>query len=79
MQQRIPRDTSLTLRLLYEMNVLDYKDSISQISTEASQEAALEDMLKKVETIWQSTEFTIVNHRDAKDCYIITNFEDINS
>ena len=45
------------------MNVMDKMEAITQISTEATQEAALEELLGKVSGMWTKTEFTVLPHK----------------
>ena len=53
------RDENFTLGVLLSMQVGLYKDRIIAISTEATQEAALEGLLHKVQSKWASIEFTL--------------------
>ncbi|KAF3826620.1 hypothetical protein GH733_009145 [Mirounga leonina] len=57
----------LTLQKLSELRVFDFGQEIQDISGQASGEAALETILKKVEDSWKTTEFVILPHRDSKD------------
>lgn len=41
------------------------------VSTEATQEAALQQLLDKVHDKWRYVEFTINPYKDAKDTYIL--------
>jgi dynein heavy chain len=73
----LARDDSLTLGVLRENNVFKFKDEISAISSQASSEAALEEMLQKVVRVWSDTEFIILPYRDNKDVFILGGVEDI--
>ncbi len=47
------------------------------ISVEATQEAALEGMLRKVQDKWIGVELTVKQYKEAKDAYILGSVEDI--
>jgi dynein heavy chain len=57
---------SVTVGHLLGMNVMEARDLIVSVSTEASQEAALEAMLKKVQDRWATAEFTVNQYKDYK-------------
>uniref|UniRef100_A0A452TJF6 Dynein axonemal heavy chain 6 n=1 Tax=Ursus maritimus TaxID=29073 RepID=A0A452TJF6_URSMA len=67
----------LTLQKLSELRVFDFGQEIQDISGQASGEAALEIILKKVEDSWKTTEFIILPHRDSKDVFILGGTDDI--
>ncbi|XP_006738893.2 dynein heavy chain 6, axonemal [Leptonychotes weddellii] len=67
----------LTLQKLSELRVFDFGQEIQDISGQASGEAALETILKKVEDSWKTTEFVILPHRDSKDVFILGGTDDI--
>ncbi|XP_055452394.1 dynein axonemal heavy chain 6 [Psammomys obesus] len=67
----------LTLERLSELHVFEYGEEIQDISGQASGEAALETILKKVEDSWKTTEFVILPHRDSKDVFILGGTDDI--
>ncbi|XP_047672459.1 dynein axonemal heavy chain 6 isoform X2 [Tachysurus fulvidraco] len=70
-------DSSLTLDALQALNVFGYAAEILEISGQASGEAALETVVKKVEDSWKSTEFVVLLHRDFKDVFILGGTDDI--
>ncbi|XP_053520536.1 dynein axonemal heavy chain 6 [Artibeus jamaicensis] len=70
-------ETPLTLERLSELHVFDFAEEIQDISGQASGEAALETILKKVEDSWKTTEFVILPHRDSKDVFILGGTDDI--
>ena len=47
------------------------------ISVEATQEAALEGMLRKVQDKWIGVELTVKQYKEAKDACILGSVEDI--
>lgn len=58
--------SSFTIGNLLSMNVMEARDMIVGVSTEASQEAGLEVMLRKVQDKWSSAEFTVNQYKDYK-------------
>ncbi|XP_045684006.1 dynein axonemal heavy chain 6 [Phyllostomus hastatus] len=70
-------ETPLTLERLSELHVFDFAEEIQDISGQASGEAALETILKKVEDSWKTTEFVVLPHRDTKDVFILGGTDDI--
>eukprot|EP00762_Andalucia_godoyi_P001076 ANDGO_01965.mRNA.1 Dynein-1-beta heavy chain len=67
----------MTLGELFALRVFEKKDEVGQISLMATQEAALEELLKKVATQWQNTEFTLLPHKDSRDVYILGGVDEI--
>ncbi|CAB4027440.1 dynein heavy chain 6, axonemal-like isoform X1, partial [Paramuricea clavata] len=67
----------LTLGLLENIDAFDHSESIQEISGQASSEASLETLLKKVEDGWKTTEFVVLPHRDSKDVFILGGIDDI--
>ncbi|KAI4873222.1 hypothetical protein NFI96_025127 [Prochilodus magdalenae] len=67
----------LTLYALQELNIFTYSHEIQEVSGQASGEAALEVILKKVEDSWKATEFVVLSHRDSKDVFILGGTDDI--
>lgn len=71
------RDGTFTLQVLLDAKVQEFKDSIVQISTEATQELALEELLAKVQSKWVDIDFVILPYKEVKDCYILGGIEDV--
>ncbi|KAJ3027001.1 UNVERIFIED_CONTAM: Dynein heavy chain 6, axonemal, partial [Siphonaria sp. JEL0065] len=71
------KDETFTLGRLIELRVFDFKEEISNISSQAGSEAALEEMLAKVVKNWNEAEFIVINYRDSKDVFILGTVEDI--
>lgn len=44
---------------------------------EASQEAALEDLLDRISSKWNSIDLTVVPFKDVKDTFILGSVEDV--
>lgn len=66
-----------TLEHLLQLNVEQYKDQIVTVSTEAAQEAALEEMLAKVNSRWAEIDFVCVPYKDSKDMVILSAIDEI--
>ena len=69
-------EKTLTLGKLLEMPVFEHQDRISEISSQASHEATLEQMLKKVKDYWKKTDLQLLAHT-SRDVAIITGVDDI--
>ncbi|KAK0138380.1 Dynein heavy chain 6, axonemal [Merluccius polli] len=67
----------LSLTTLERLDVFSYGAEIQEVSGQASGEASLETIIKKVEDSWKATEFTVLSHRDAKDVFILGGTDDI--
>ncbi|XP_050398729.1 dynein axonemal heavy chain 6 [Patella vulgata] len=67
----------LTLGKLSEIHAFKYAEELQEISGQASSEASLEGILKKVEDGWKSTEFMVLPHKDSKDVFILGGTDDI--
>lgn len=75
--QQIPRGEVFTVQSLNEMKVQEWKDRIANISAEATQEQALEEMLGNIQGKWATVEFTVLNYKESKDTFILGAVEDI--
>ncbi|KAI9002652.1 dynein heavy chain and region D6 of dynein motor-domain-containing protein [Gaertneriomyces semiglobifer] len=73
----LARDESLTLNRLIEMRIFEFRDEISNVSSQAGSEAALEEMLGKVVKNWNEAEFVLAPYRESKDVFILGTVEDI--
>ncbi|KAM9330540.1 dynein axonemal heavy chain 6 [Gastrophryne carolinensis] len=73
----IDPDAPLSLGKLTEMGAFEFGQAIQDVSGQASGEASLETILKKVEDAWKTTEFTTIPHRDSKDVFILGGTDDI--
>jgi hypothetical protein len=55
-----------------------HQEAIAQVSTQAVQEAALEELFtKKVQLIWATLEFTLNSYKESKDVFILGSVEDV--
>ncbi|XP_053147968.1 dynein axonemal heavy chain 6 isoform X2 [Hemicordylus capensis] len=75
--QLVDTENPLTLERLSQINAFEYSQEIQDVSGQASGEASLETILKKVEDSWKSTEFIVLPHRDSKDVFILGGTDDI--
>lgn len=69
-------DENLKLNKLFKPEILQHIEQITDISSLASNEAALETMLNKIIERWRMLDFRLLPHA-GKDTFIITGFEDI--
>ncbi|XP_034630816.1 dynein heavy chain 6, axonemal [Trachemys scripta elegans] len=67
----------LSLARLVELSAFEFSQEIQDVSGQASGEASLETILKKVEDSWKTTEFIVLPHRDSKDVFILGGTDDI--
>lgn len=65
------------LQTLLDAKVVSAKDALLTISTEATQEAALEDLLAKVVAKWAGIDLSVVPYKDSKDVYILGSIDNI--
>ncbi|XP_055022499.1 LOW QUALITY PROTEIN: dynein axonemal heavy chain 6-like [Boleophthalmus pectinirostris] len=67
----------LTIAELEELDLFSYGPEIQEISGQASGEASVETLIKKVEDIWKTTEFTVLSHGDSKEVFILGGTDEI--
>lgn len=48
-----------------------------QVSTEGTQEQALEELLAKVQVKWAGVEFNVLSYKDSKDMCILGGLEEV--
>lgn len=70
-------DEPKTLQLLEDIKAFEYVEEIQAVSGQASSEASLEGILKKVEDSWKTQEFPVLSHRESKDVFILGGTDDI--
>ncbi|XP_069092738.1 dynein axonemal heavy chain 6 isoform X2 [Pleurodeles waltl] len=73
----VDNENPLSLAALIELGVFEFGPQIQDVSGQASGEASLETILKKVEDAWKTTEFICIPHRDSKDVFILGGTDDI--
>lgn len=77
LKHKFKPDEVVNLKLLEKLNCFSYPTELMEIAGQASSEAALEAMLKKVEDNWKSLEFVVVPYKEAKDVFIIGSTEEV--
>lgn len=77
LNHKFKAEDMVTLELLESLNVFGYSNELMEVSAQASSEAALEALLKKVEESWKALEFIVISHRDSKDVFILGTLEEI--
>lgn len=70
-------DEDVTLELMENLEVFKYGNELQEISGQASSEASLEALLKKVEEAWKTLDFQVMLHKDSKDVYILGSLEEV--
>jgi dynein heavy chain len=72
-------DDKLTLQDLMNMNVYQYEKEMQEISTQATQEAVLEEQFNQLDLKWKSLEFKVVGYKtdQVKDVYILTEIDEL--
>lgn len=72
-------DDSLTLGLFDDAKVFapEHLETLLEIAGQASAEAGLEVLLKKVDDLWKEFELIVTPHRDAKDVFILAGQEEV--
>ncbi|XP_026758308.2 dynein axonemal heavy chain 6 [Galleria mellonella] len=74
---RITPDMVLTLQTFEELHAFQHAEELMEVAGQASSEAGLEALLKKVEEIWASLEFPVLLHKDARDVYVLGGLDEI--
>ncbi|XP_037101848.1 dynein heavy chain 6, axonemal [Syngnathus acus] len=67
----------LTVAVVEELNVFSYGTEIMEASAQASGEASVETIINKVEDVWWTTTFSLVQHGDSKEVFILGGTDDI--
>ncbi len=70
-------EDALTLGYLLNKNIMMFREDIQRISTEATQEAVLEEMLGKIKSVWNHAEFTLNPFKEQKDVFILAGIDEI--
>ncbi|CAH2103550.1 unnamed protein product [Euphydryas editha] len=74
---RITPDMVVTLGMLEDLQAFQHAEELMEVAGQASSEAGLEALLKKVEEIWATLEFPVVLHKDARDVYVLGGLDEI--
>mmetsp|Transcript_7627 Transcript_7627/g.14387 ORF Transcript_7627/g.14387 Transcript_7627/m.14387 type:complete len:3920 (+) Transcript_7627:928-12687(+) len=70
-------DVDFTLNSLIQMNVSELQAEIGDIAVKANKEAELERQLKITLEPWEKQEFVVVQHKNQKDVFILTELDDV--
>ncbi|CAH1104335.1 unnamed protein product, partial [Psylliodes chrysocephalus] len=70
-------DEIITLEILEQLGVFNYPNELMEISSQASSEAGLEVLLKKVEESWKGLEFPVNSHKEQKDVFVLGPLEEV--
>lgn len=65
------------LQVLLDAKAGAVKDAIISTSTEATQEASLEDLLAKVVAKWAGVELSVIPYKDSKDVNILGSIDNV--
>ncbi len=57
-------DPEFTLQQLIELNIVQFQEDITSISTQASQEASLRTQLNTLEETWRKIDFVVKQYKD---------------
>jgi len=73
----IVRDDFFTLQKILDLKAPAHGEAIGLVSTEATQEQALEEMLHKVVAKWADVCFQVVPYKESKDTFMLGGIEEI--
>ncbi|KAK3247052.1 hypothetical protein CYMTET_43439 [Cymbomonas tetramitiformis] len=73
----IVRDGNFTLNSLMALKVMDFAEEIGIVSTEATQEGVLEELLAKVQAKWADVEFSVLSYKESKDVFILGGVDEV--
>nr|XP_056709345.1 dynein axonemal heavy chain 14 [Euleptes europaea] len=77
-EQPVFWDKKITLDKILELNMLQYRKEINEVSVIATNEVTLEVMLKKIASLWYKTDFHLSTyHSETSTTSIISSAEDI--
>ncbi|XP_050439994.1 dynein axonemal heavy chain 6-like [Adelges cooleyi] len=74
---KLPQNQPLTLVMLKEFEAFKFGSLLAEVSGQASSEATLEALLKKVEDSWKGLDLIVLPYKDYNDMYILGSLEDI--
>lgn len=62
---------------LVKNNAMLFKDQLSQISSNAANEASLEKQFTKIDNEWQNVKLKTTNYKDSTDIYVLKDSNDV--
>ncbi len=65
------------VQVLIDAKVAAVQEPLAAISTEATQEASLEELLARVTSKWAGIELCVIPYKDSKDVFILGAIDDI--
>lgn len=74
---KFPTNQSLTLIMLEKLGAFKHGSEIIEVSMQASSEATLEAMLKKVEDSWKIVDLIVLPYKNTNDIFILGSLEEI--
>ncbi|XP_021708238.1 dynein heavy chain 6, axonemal [Aedes aegypti] len=79
LNKRLAGEEEIYLHTFEDANAFeeDIANELMEVSNMASAESGLETLLNKVENAWKELELTVVNHRDARDVFILAGTDEI--
>lgn len=79
MSKKLYQDETITLSIYETSNAfgLEQAEELMMIAGQASAEAGLEILFKKVESAWKEYELSIVPHKEGKDVFILAGIDEL--
>lgn len=74
---KFPTNQTLTLKILEELDVFSYGTEIMEVSGQASSEATLEAILKKIEDSWKIVDLIVLPYKNTHDIFILGSLEEV--
>lgn len=74
---KFPANQPLTLNILDELGAFKHGSEIMEVSGQASAEATLEAILKKVEDSWKGLYLIVLPYKNSNDVFILGSLEEI--
>jgi len=74
---KFPTNQTLTLKILDELDAFSYGTEIMEVSGQASSEATLEAILKKIEDSWKIVDLIVLPYKNAHDIFILGSLEEV--
>jgi dynein heavy chain len=76
-QAWIPGNDTFTIEELASYGVFDRPDLVADLSGTASGEAQLEESLRKIKSVWATTEFGCKNYREQRKVFILSGLDEV--
>lgn len=79
MGRKFFQEENILLSTYEEVRAFDEEiaNSLMEISSQATGEAQLENMLKSLEAVWKEQELSVVMHHDHKDVFVLAGTEEL--